>query len=181
MKDRSQWITVGTAMLAIAGILVIGLLNSGELFLIAEGSEAPPFAAADVATGETLNLEAYEGKVILLNIWATNCPPCVHEMPSLQRLHEAMADTDDFVIVAVSTDLTSREHVLDWINERDLTFEVLHDRSGKVERDYQTTGLPETFIIDRSGVIIRNVIGAREWDDAVERALIDRALRLHAV
>ena len=99
----------------------------------------------------------------MLNLWATWCPPCEQEMPSMQRLHEQLGPSG-LRVVAVSVDKISTEGVLAWARERGLTFDVLHDRQGDVDRAYQTTALPETFIIDRDGVIVRKEISAREWD-----------------
>ncbi len=175
MKDKPQWIAVGIVVATMFGLLTVATLVSGDMFLVAEGSDAPSFEAARLSGPDTLSLENFSGKVVLLNIWATNCPPCVEEMPSLQRLHDAMG-SDEFSVVAVSTDVIGRSRVLDWVTERDLTFEILHDASGTIDRDYQITGLPETFLIDRNGVIIRKVIGAREWDNEFERGMIQRAL-----
>jgi peroxiredoxin len=79
-------------------------------------------------------------------------------------------------IVAVSVDQVSGEEVLDFANELGLTFDVLHDRSGQIEIDYQTTGLPETVILDRDGVIVHKSIGPVEWDDPVQRERFRRLL-----
>lgn len=177
MKNRYQWVVVASVVGVFAGGLAVATLLSPDFFLVAEGADAPAFTAERLGTGEEVGLDAYRGKVVLLNIWATNCPPCVEEMPSLQRLHEAMSDEEDFVVVAVSTDVIGSDQVHEWTTERGLTFDILHDRSGRIARDYQTTGIPETFVIDRTGLIVRKVIGAREWDDPVERAVINRALR----
>ncbi len=169
---------MGAVVVLISGLLGAGLAFTPDLFLVAEGTSAPNFKAARLATGDTVTLDEFEGKTILLNVWATWCGPCVAEMPALQRLHEALGD-QGLTIVAVSVDdAVDRAGVLEWVTERNLTFTHLHDRSGKIERDYQTTGLPETFLIDSNGVIIRKVIGAAAWDEPTQTAPIRRLLGL---
>ncbi|MGH8699513.1 MAG: TlpA disulfide reductase family protein, partial [Burkholderiales bacterium] len=78
--------------------------------------------------------------------------------------------------VAVSVDKDDAAVVNDFVRELGLTFEVLHDREGTIERLYRTTGVPESFVIDRHGVIVKKMIGAAEWDGPVNEALIMRLL-----
>lgn len=181
MKQKAQWVAVGAIVAVISGLLGAGLAFTPDLFLVAEGSDAPDFKAARLTTGDTITLADFEGEVVLLNIWATWCGPCVWEMPALQRLHEALGNQGLRVVAVSVDDAIDREGVLEWVTERNLTFTHLHDRSGRIERDYQTTGLPETFLIDRYGVIIRKVIGAAEWDEPVQTAPIRRLLGLSEV
>ncbi len=96
-------------------------------------------------------------------------------MPSIQRLHEELGP-DGLSVVAISVDESGPERVRAWVEERNLTFEVLHDRSGRIERVYQTTGVPETFVIDREGVIVKKIIGATEWDHPTQMNLLRRLL-----
>ncbi|MFQ5551410.1 MAG: TlpA disulfide reductase family protein, partial [Gemmatimonadales bacterium] len=162
-------------IVGISGLLGVGLAFTTEWFLVAEGSRAPAFTATRLDTDDTLHLSSYGGKVVLLNIWATWCGPCEQEMPSLERLYQQLG-SDEFQVVAVSVDNAPSDEVLEWVTERNLTFDILHDRSGRIERDYQTTGLPETFIIDQQGVIVRKVIGAAEWDQGSQKSVILRLL-----
>ncbi len=114
---------------------------------------------------------------MLLNIWATWCRPCEEEMPSMQRLYEELAPRG-LKVVAVSIDKASRDYVLQWVRERGLTFDILQDPAGRIERVYQTTGVPESFVIDSEGVIVKREIGAREWDHPTQVALFRRLLGL---
>jgi len=148
---------------------------TSEAGLVGPGSEAPDFQAVNLAAGETLTLADYRGQVVLLNIWATWCVPCEREMPSIQRLHETLGPKG-LKVVAVSIDQADSEVVLEWARERDLTFEILQDRKGSIERTYQTTGVPESFVIDRAGIIVKKEFGAREWDDPTVLALLARLL-----
>jgi peroxiredoxin len=175
MASRGQWIAVGVIIAVLGGALIAGMALSPELRPVRPGSEAPSFEAVDVATGARVSLSDYEGDIVLLNLWATWCPPCEREMPSMQRLHEQLGPSG-LKVVAVSVDASESEDVLAWAQERGLTFDVLHHREGRLERLYQTTGLPESFVIDRDGVIVKKEIGARQWDSQSQVAFFARLL-----
>lgn len=179
MTQRGQWIFVLGIVGALVGGLIGGMTLSGALQPVGIDTEAPDFAAIDVFEGDTVQFASYAGDVVLLNIWATWCVPCEAEMPSMQRLHEQLGDSG-LRIVAVSVDDGSTRDVRAWVQERGLTFRVLHDRSGRIERSYQTTGVPESFVIDRHGVIVKKVIGATEWDDPAQQGLMRRLLESDA-
>jgi len=175
MAARGQWIAVSVILAGIAFAVGAALLLTPDIGRVTPGERAPDFRAIDIATGDTVRLDRYAGQVVLLNIWATWCAPCEAEMPSMQRLHEALGDSG-LRIVAVSVDQGSRDQVTRWIKERHLTFEVLQDRSGRIERIYQTMAVPESFVIDREGVIIRKSIGAEDWDAPASQQLFRRLL-----
>src|SRR2546426_340120 len=103
------------------------------------------------------------------------CQPCRVEMPSLERLSRRLGGAD-FRVVAVSVDEQGPAVVARFTQDLGLSFEILHDRSGAIQRLYQTTGVPESFVIDRDGVIIKKVIGPAEWDGPVNETLIRRLI-----
>ena len=167
---------------AVTGIVVAGLaLGAAALTWVApEGSveidrEAPNFRAIDLATRDSVSLEDYRGSVTLVNIWATWCVPCREEMPSMQRLFDSVG-TRGFRIAAISIDEGSSEDVVAFARELDLSFDILHDRSGSVERLYQTTGVPESFLLDRRGKLVKRVIGAHDWSSPANIATVERLL-----
>lgn len=137
------------------------------------GEPAPGWEAVTL-NGEPVRMTDYRGKVILLNIWATWCPPCREEMPSMQALSETITDPD-FEIVAVSVDAGEPGavgydgrvggDVPAFVDEFGLTFDVHQDASGTIARTYQTTGLPESFLIGRDGMIYRKVPGGTDWSN----------------
>jgi len=157
---------------AMGVILAAGMVALGWFALRDRGAapladrRAPEFRATLVG-GEEIRLSHYRGKVVLLNIWATWCKPCEEEAPSLERLYQnlkAGPAGNDFEILAVSIDARSRDAVLPFQKKFALTFPILFDPDGRVSRLYQTTGVPESFVIDRDGVIREKVIGPRTWD-----------------
>ena len=170
-------------MLAVAMVIGLAWTKRESLQPVITGATAPAFMALAL-DGETMSLEDFDGQVILLNIWATWCEPCLEEMPSMQRLYDAL-DDDAFEILAVSIDAPfgqsddfGREGGdLDlFAKELGLTFQILHDPSGEIQRTYQTTGVPETFLIGRDGLIYKKVAGGTHWDAPVNEELVRRLL-----
>lgn len=164
------------------GIVVGGLaLGAAALTWVAPGGgveinrEAPDFKVMDLATRDTVSLEDYRGSVTLVNIWATWCLPCRDEMPSMQALYDSLAGRG-FRIAAISIDEGSPEDVVAFAQKLGLTFDILHDRSGTVERLYQTTGVPESFLLDRRGILVKRVIGAHDWSSPANRNTVERLL-----
>lgn len=177
MQGRRLTLIVGLAMAAVLVVaLVIRILP--QIDLVGVGSAAPVFHAIDLRTGKPASLDDYRGKVLLLNIWATYCQPCRVEMPAIERLSQRMTGTD-FHVLAVSVDVVDSTEVNSFVKQLGLSFDVLHDRAGEISRQYQTTGVPESFVIDRHGVIVKKVIGAAEWDGPVNDVLIRRLLDEH--
>ena len=154
--------------LVIVGVGIIVLLQTKDSSFnlsgrsrLGKGVSAPQFELPDL-DGKTVNLADYKGKVVLLNIWATWCPPCVEEMPSMEKLHQDLKD-EDFEILAVSIDVSGAKAVIPFMKKHKLSFSVLTDTEGAIKSLYQTTGVPESFIIDKQGIIVEKVIGPRDW------------------
>jgi cytochrome c biogenesis protein CcmG, thiol:disulfide interchange protein DsbE len=135
----------------------------------------PDFKVLDLATRDSVSLEEYRGSVTLVNIWATWCLPCREEMPSMQALYDSLAPRG-FRIAAISIDEGSPEDVAAFAQKLGLTFDILHDRSGSIERLYQTTGVPESFLLDRRGILVKRVIGAHDWSSPANRSTVERLL-----
>ena len=165
---------IGQLAIVLVAMLLVGLIwiNRDRFTPLDVGSRAPDYTARSL-TGDEVPLAHYRGDVVLLNIWATWCRPCVYEMPALQRLHEQLGDRG-LSIVAVSVDAAPGMlgpfgqpggDVAEFVSRFGLTFPVLHDASGRIQDRYQVNGLPTTFLIDREGRIRRKVIGAAAWDE----------------
>jgi cytochrome c biogenesis protein CcmG/thiol:disulfide interchange protein DsbE len=182
-KSRQWWI-VGSVVLLLAALVGAGWLVRHRFLPVEVGSQAPGFTAHDLQ-GRPVALEDLRGEVVLLNIWATWCAPCREEMPSMQRLHERLG-AQGLRVVAVSVDGASPTERLagapekvvgDFARELGLTFPIWLDPSGEVQRTYRTTGVPESFVIDRNGTIVKKVLGATEWDSEANVELFSRLLR----
>jgi len=178
MTVRQQWAFVAIVVLILGGGLFAATRILGsELFPVTVGSKAPDFRATSIdGAPVTKTIANYKGEIVLLNIWATWCLPCRTEMPSIQALHDRYA-ARGLKVVAVSIDNPGTEDAIRRFRDRyGLTFEILHDASGKIRQDYQTTGVPETFVIGRDGVIRKKVIAADNWDSPANRALFGELL-----
>ena len=125
-----------------------------------EGKLAPAFALP-LLGGGTLNLDEYRGKVVFLNFWATWCPPCEEEMPSMQKLYEHFKGTD-FVMLTVSID-EKKELVEPFMKRLGLNFPVAFDPKNEVGEQYGLTGVPETFLIGPTGIIMHHMVGPGDW------------------
>lgn len=126
-----------------------------------QGVQAPNFTFPDL-DGRMVSLSNYKGKVVLVNIWATWCPPCVAEIPSLDKLYKMLKD-DDFELLAVSVDEGGKKAVERFMKKKNFSFPVLLDPEGRITQLYRTTGVPESFIIRKDGVIADRVMGAIDW------------------
>jgi cytochrome c biogenesis protein CcmG/thiol:disulfide interchange protein DsbE len=175
MASRGQWIAVGVVLGVIGFGVGAALLLSPEITRIEPGARAPDYTAVNVVSGDSVDVRDYRGEVMLLNLWATWCPPCEQEMPSIERLHEELGPLG-LKVVAISIDQLDSGAIRRWAADRGLTFTVLHDESGRIQQVYQTTGMPESFVVDRHGVIVKKVIGATEWDHPAQKALFRRLL-----
>jgi peroxiredoxin len=122
---------------------------------------APDFTLPGL-NGELISLSDHKGNVVLVNIWATWCPPCVHEMPSMEKLHQQFKD-ENFKILAVSIDLSGAKAVTPFMKKHNLTFEALIDPAGTIQTAYGVNGIPQSFIIDKQGNIIKKIIGPIDW------------------
>jgi len=175
MTNRQQWTLIASVVMTAVFGVALAIKLRPQLNLLEVGSTAPDFDAVQLPTGRPASIEDYRGKVVLLNVWATWCAPCKVEMPSMEHLHRKLAGTD-FRLVAVSVDEEDSTVVNKFVKDLGLTFEILHDRDGSIRRIYQTTGVPESFVIDRDGVIVKKVIGAADWNAPVNENLIRRLL-----
>jgi cytochrome c biogenesis protein CcmG, thiol:disulfide interchange protein DsbE len=171
------WLLVGLIVSSLAvGATLLTRYGPG-VEQVAVGSTAPDFHAIDLATGDSVSLrQRYRGAVTLVNVWATWCEPCRIEMPAMEKLYDSMAP-QGFRIAAVSIDEGPPEDVRAFGQDLGLTFDLLQDRTTEVQRIYQTTGVPESFLLNRDGLIVKRVIGAHDWNSPVNRALIERLLR----
>lgn len=179
MTARKQWAIVGVIVVVLgAGLWGATRMFGDQLFPVGVGSSAPDFRAKALGAPTVKSLADYKGQVVLLNIWATWCVPCRVEMPSLQRLQQAYADSG-LKIVAVSIDEEQPDDsIRAFAKELGLTFEILRDSTLAISKAYQTTGVPESFVIAKDGVIRKKWIGRDDWDSPGNRALVSELLGL---
>lgn len=175
MPLRAWGTVAAVAAISAGGWLLVGRATpSGS---VSPGSPAPDFRARALDSAARLRtLGDYRGEVVLLNLWATWCGPCEWEMPGIEALHRAYPGLR---VVAVAVDDPGFEdRVRAFVTRHQLTFEVLSEGSGRIERDYQSRGLPATYLIGRDGMIRKRIAGASDWNSAANRALIAQLLGL---
>ena len=145
------------------------------LTALPEPKGAPAFSLQD-ADEEQHALEDYRGKVILLNFWATWCPPCRREMPSMERLYQMLKD-DGFVVLAVNQ-WEDPDHVFAYVGQLDTdpSFPILFDPESQVAKAYGVKGLPTTFLLDKQGRIRYRAVGGREFDHPEVEVIIRQLL-----
>ncbi len=140
---------------------------------------APNFALKDLK-GNTVTLESLRGKVVVLNFWSKTCGPCLEEMPDFAELAKVLRDRSDVAVLAVSTDESAADvkPTLQTVLREEPPFAVLMDPEAKtVEGQYGTHLYPETWFIDKRGVIRARFDGAREWNSALVVDYIDALAR----
>jgi peroxiredoxin len=130
------------------------------------GKMAPDFTVSDGTT--TVHLASYRGRVVVLNFWATWCPPCVQEMPALVELHH---ERPDLAIVAVSVD-EDPDAYNSFVARRHVDLITVRDPAEKAAGLYHSEAWPETYIIDRKGVIRRKIVGDPDWSNPEIRAFL---------
>lgn len=141
------------------------------------GRQVPSFEYPLLGGGNA-SLASQKNKVVLINVWATWCVPCLDEMPDLQRLYAQMKkDGAPFEILAVSIDALGADAVRKFVDRFGLTFPILLDPRGSIKKLYRTTGVPETFIVDRQGRLLQKIIGARKWDAPAVVEYLRQAVR----
>jgi cytochrome c biogenesis protein CcmG/thiol:disulfide interchange protein DsbE len=174
MTLRQQWLAVLGVVVLIVGALGVGSYAlRDELFPVEVGSRAPMFRARSVdGRGVVRSLDDYKGQVLVLNVWATWCQPCLVEMPSFERLHRQLGDSGLHIVAVSIDDVVGADSVRSYGRNLGLTFEILLDSTHAIDRDYQVTGYPETFVIARDGTIRKKWIGPADWSSPVNIALM---------
>ena len=138
-----------------------------------ESIPAPDFFLEDMDE-EKVSLKEHRGKVVLINFWATWCPPCRREMPSMERLYQKI-NGDNFTVLAINQ-MEAEDLVFAFTGqlEIDLTFAILFDKDSSVSQAFNVKGLPTSYLIDKKGNIRYRAIGGREFDHPeVEKLITD--------
>jgi peroxiredoxin len=125
---------------------------------------------------ERLRLSDFKGNVVLLNFWATWCPPCKEEMPSMERLYRRFK-ARGLTVLAISIDAADGDRVAEFARDFGLTFPIGLDPQLDVANLYAVRGLPASVLIDRSGRIVAMALGPRDWDSRAAHAVIEALLK----
>jgi cytochrome c biogenesis protein CcmG, thiol:disulfide interchange protein DsbE len=179
MTVRQQWAVVGSVVLALGvGLAVAAHFMRDQLFPVFVGSQVPDFRAKELGTTTYKTLADYKGQVMLVNIWATWCEPCRVEIPSLERLQREYGPKGLKIVAVSIDDYVSEDSIRRYADNFGVTFEILHDPTHAIERVFQATGYPETFIVGRDGTIRNKKIGPDDWSSIGNRSLVAQLLGL---
>ncbi|MBI4636671.1 MAG: TlpA family protein disulfide reductase [Candidatus Rokubacteria bacterium] len=169
-----KWLVLALAI-ALPEVARADAFRELELIRPSRATAATDFTVPGL-TGQTLRLSDFKGKVVLLNFWATWCPPCKEEMPSMERLYRRYKDKG-FTILAVSIDSGSAAPVAAFVKKFGLTFPIGLDPEFAVANLYTVRALPSTFLIDRSGALTALAMGPRDFDSRAAHAVVEALLK----
>ncbi|MBL8781230.1 MAG: TlpA family protein disulfide reductase [Alphaproteobacteria bacterium] len=152
-----------------------GKLGSIDNFIVAREIKPAPLLTFLDEEGTKVTLEKFRGKIVVLNLWATWCTPCVAEMPMLDRLQQQLEGVG-VVVVALSIDRGGPEVVREFFDEHEIEHLAVYvDPTMRAQNDVSAIGLPTTIIIDREGNDRGRIVGPAEWDDAEAADLVLKA------
>jgi cytochrome c biogenesis protein CcmG/thiol:disulfide interchange protein DsbE len=176
IPNRARWLSLAAIiLLAGSGWIWISAVpdsetTGGRIPSPREGFLAPDFTLELIGGGE-VTLSDERGKVVIVNLWASWCPPCKAEMPAIEEVYLANQDRG-LEVLAVNTTFQDQEAAaVDFIGEFGLTFPILMDRTGEVSRQYLLRAMPSTFFIDREGIIRKVIIGGPMSEATLQTAV----------
>jgi thiol-disulfide isomerase/thioredoxin len=184
IRSAARHVIQGVRRGAIALLLGLGALGGMpspahadiQNFVFEEPLEYAPDVVFHRSDGKTISIVDLRGKVLLLNLWATWCVPCRHEMPSLDRLQAKLGDRG-LEVVAVSVDRDGIKAIAPFFASAGLQhLAVYTDPTASVARALGASGLPESFLIDRSGRVVGSLSGPADWDGPAALRLIEPIL-----
>jgi peroxiredoxin len=160
-SKKKVLLVILTAAVALFLFFLFAKEGSRGIKIIHEGDRAPEFRL-QALDGRAVSLADFRGKVVMVHFWATWCPPCVEEIPTLEQLYRSLRSTD-FEILAVSVDEGGAGAVAEFMQRNGLSLPALLDPRRSVAGLYGTFKFPETYIINRQGVVTYKAIGPRDW------------------
>ncbi|HJZ99263.1 MAG TPA: TlpA disulfide reductase family protein [Candidatus Solibacter sp.] len=151
---------IRTLIVLLLGVFVYVIFDSFREKVTVVGDSAPDFSIT-TDNGRTITTSNFGGKLLVLNFWATWCPPCIDELPSLNEFQRHFANSG-VVVLGVSIDKDEKAYK-DFLARARVSFLTARDPESKINVDYGTLKVPETYIIDTQGKVVRKVINAQDW------------------
>ncbi|HWR58137.1 MAG TPA: TlpA disulfide reductase family protein [Thermodesulfovibrionales bacterium] len=173
MKKRSVILLI-VLVLAVL-VMFFGIKNEESPRQTIANLDAPDFTITDAA-GKTLSLAELKGTVVFINFWATWCPPCKEEMPSIQSLYSRFKDDGGFRMVTILYK-DDYDKAMAYQKENNFGLPVWLDNKEKTAKAYGVTGVPETYIVDKKGILRQKVIGPADWTSPEAISLISKLLK----
>lgn len=176
--DRTQRIILYILVLIAGAAWIVLSSETGEATMSVAapqaGFPAPDFTLR-TAAGKTYTLSELKGQAVLVNVWATWCPPCEAEMPAIEKMYKEYKDQGFIVLAINSTFQDDPNKIAPFVEDHELTFPILLDETSEVSRAYQVRSLPSSYFINRQGIITEVVIGG-PMSEALLRTRIEEAL-----
>ncbi len=170
---KGKKIILLAVLIVIAAVVVIGLKEAGNGDkVVAVGLYAPDFSVVNTKTGEKVSSADLRGKVLFVNFWASWCEVCKEEMPSVNALSADMARNGDFRMITILYKDTP-ENGASYMKAQGFSFPVFTDPGENAANSFGVTGVPETYVIDRRGVLKGKVIGGADWGSPEARQLVN--------
>jgi len=163
MKNQEKTVRIlqTAALVLLAGLCYI-IADSHRERLVSQGDNAPSFQVT-TDKGTKISRADFGGKILIVNFWATWCPPCVEEMPSLQAMARQLGPKG-VVVLGVSVDKNAASYQR-FIQQARIQFETARDPEANISAEYGTFKYPETYVINREGKVVQKHIGPRDWMD----------------
>jgi cytochrome c biogenesis protein CcmG/thiol:disulfide interchange protein DsbE len=174
---KGKHVILLAVLVGIAAVIAFGLKEAGNgRKVVAVGLYSPDFTVVDAKTGKMLSSSDLKGKVLFVHFWASWCEVCKEEMPTVNTLAADGASDSDFVVITILYRDTP-ENGAAYMKAMEYNFPVYTDAGGAAARNFGVTGVPETYIVDKKGVLRKKVIGAADWNAPEERQLINSLLK----
>jgi peroxiredoxin len=174
VKKKVTLVIVLAVLAAVGALFFAGQQGGKRAAPVREGDPAPEFRLTAL-NGQTVSLASLRGKVVMVHFWATWCPPCVEELPVLDQMYRSLFGSD-LEVLAVSVDEGGPEGVGAFIQRNRISLPVLRDPDHAVANSYGTFKFPETYLVDRQGVVRKKIIGALDWSRPEAAALVRELL-----
>jgi cytochrome c biogenesis protein CcmG/thiol:disulfide interchange protein DsbE len=174
---KGKHVILLAVLVGIAAVIVFGLKEAGNgRKAVAVGLYSPDFMVADATTGKTLSSSDLRGKVLFVHFWASWCEVCKEEMPTVNALAADMTSDSDFRMITILYRDTPQNGAA-YMKAMGYNFPVYTDAGGIDAKYFGVTGVPETYIVDKKGILRGKFIGAADWNDPQERQLINSLLK----
>ncbi len=150
------------SIVLLLGLFVFTIYSVMQDKVVNAGDSAPSFSVT-ASNGQTITPEKFGGKLLIVNFWATWCPPCIEETPSLIELHNRFASRG-LVVLGISVDKNEKAYQ-NFLKRFSLPYLTFRDPEQVINTDYGTIKYPESYLIDQHGKVIQKIVGARDWTD----------------